>query len=88
MTLVLKSFLFLISLFVVIACRDHLFNAIETMPCVKEKADWAINWIGNKNAAFGMFQPHLLHNLLVFCPRNDDWVVKVKDLKLRLICFR
>ncbi|XP_012679327.2 ribonucleoside-diphosphate reductase subunit M2 [Clupea harengus] len=33
--------------------RDHLFNAIETMPCVKEKADWAINWIGNKNAAFG-----------------------------------
>ncbi|XP_061785596.1 ribonucleoside-diphosphate reductase subunit M2 [Nerophis lumbriciformis] len=33
--------------------REYLFNAIETMPCVKKKADWAINWIGNKNASFG-----------------------------------
>ncbi|XP_035473186.1 ribonucleoside-diphosphate reductase subunit M2 [Scophthalmus maximus] len=33
--------------------REYLFNAIETLPCVKKKADWAINWIGNKNAAFG-----------------------------------
>ncbi|KAM3866133.1 ribonucleoside-diphosphate reductase subunit M2-like [Diretmus argenteus] len=33
--------------------RDYLFNAIETLPCVKKKADWAINWIGNQNAAYG-----------------------------------
>jgi len=33
--------------------RDHLFNAIETLECVKKKADWALNWIGNKDAAFG-----------------------------------
>uniref|UniRef100_A0A674CC04 Ribonucleoside-diphosphate reductase subunit M2 n=1 Tax=Salmo trutta TaxID=8032 RepID=A0A674CC04_SALTR len=33
--------------------RDYLFNAIETLPCVKRKADWALNWIGNKNAGFG-----------------------------------
>jgi len=33
--------------------REYLFNAIETLPCVKKKADWAINWIGNKNAEFG-----------------------------------
>lgn len=33
--------------------REYLFNAIETLPCVKKKADWAINWIGNKNAAYG-----------------------------------
>ncbi|KAJ3606569.1 hypothetical protein NHX12_026090 [Muraenolepis orangiensis] len=33
--------------------RDYLFNAIETLPCVKKKADWALNWIGNKNAGFG-----------------------------------
>lgn len=25
--------------------RDHLFRAIHTMPCVKKKADWALNWI-------------------------------------------
>ncbi|XP_051501185.1 ribonucleoside-diphosphate reductase subunit M2-like isoform X3 [Myxocyprinus asiaticus] len=33
--------------------REYLFNAIETMPCVKKKADWAISWIGDKNAQFG-----------------------------------
>ncbi|XP_057209673.1 ribonucleoside-diphosphate reductase subunit M2 isoform X3 [Triplophysa rosa] len=33
--------------------REFLFNAIETMPCVKKKADWALNWIGNKNAQYG-----------------------------------
>lgn len=25
--------------------KDHLFNAIETIPCVKRKADWALRWI-------------------------------------------
>jgi len=33
--------------------RDFLFNAIETLPCVKKKADWALNWISSKNANFG-----------------------------------
>ena len=25
--------------------KDHLFRAIETMECVKKKADWALRWI-------------------------------------------
>ena len=25
--------------------KNHLFNAIETMECVKKKADWALRWI-------------------------------------------
>jgi len=25
--------------------KDHLFNAIETMDCVRKKADWALRWI-------------------------------------------
>lgn len=25
--------------------KDYLFNALETMPCVKKKADWALRWI-------------------------------------------
>lgn len=33
--------------------REFLFNAVETLPCVKKKADWALNWIGNKDAQFG-----------------------------------
>ncbi len=29
------------------AQRKYLFNAIETIPCVKKKADWALKWIAN-----------------------------------------
>lgn len=33
--------------------RNFLFNAIETMPCIKRKADWALQWIGSESASFG-----------------------------------
>ncbi|XP_072357230.1 ribonucleoside-diphosphate reductase subunit M2 isoform X2 [Scyliorhinus torazame] len=33
--------------------REFLFNAIETMPCVKRKADWALQWIADREATFG-----------------------------------
>ncbi|KAL1451434.1 hypothetical protein WDU94_005811 [Cyamophila willieti] len=33
--------------------REYLFNAIETMPCVKKKADWALRWIADDNSSFG-----------------------------------
>ncbi|CAG9825083.1 unnamed protein product [Phaedon cochleariae] len=33
--------------------KDFLFNAIETLPCVRKKADWALNWISSKNSTFG-----------------------------------
>ena len=36
-----------------VVCREFLFNAIETMPCVKKKADWALRWINDRNASFG-----------------------------------
>jgi ribonucleoside-diphosphate reductase beta chain len=28
---------------------EHLFNAIETVPCVKKKAEWALRWIESPN---------------------------------------
>ena len=31
--------------------KDKLFNAIETMDCVKKKAEWALNWIENGSFA-------------------------------------
>ncbi|MCA1762879.1 MAG: ribonucleotide-diphosphate reductase subunit beta [Cryomorphaceae bacterium] len=31
--------------------KDKLFNAIETLDCVKKKADWALNWIDNGSFA-------------------------------------
>lgn len=33
-------------------CRDFLFNAIETLPSVKKKALWALNWISHESATF------------------------------------
>lgn len=27
--------------------KDGLFHAIDTLPCVKKKAEWALNWIDN-----------------------------------------
>lgn len=35
--------------------KDKLFNAIETMDCVKKKADWALRWIDE-----GSFQERLV----------------------------
>ncbi|KAI5478139.1 Ribonucleotide reductase small subunit [Pseudohyphozyma bogoriensis] len=33
--------------------RDNLFRAIETIPCVKKKADWALRWISDDDSSFG-----------------------------------
>ncbi|XP_066255762.1 ribonucleoside-diphosphate reductase subunit M2 B-like [Euwallacea similis] len=33
--------------------KEFLFNAIETLPCVRKKADWALTWISSKTSTFG-----------------------------------
>merc|ERR1712240_445960 len=32
--------------------RERLFNAIETVPVVKKKAEWALRWINYENASY------------------------------------
>jgi ribonucleoside-diphosphate reductase subunit M2 len=32
--------------------RHNLFNAIETVPCVRKKAEWALRWIEDKKSTF------------------------------------
>ena len=32
--------------------REFLFKAIETVPCVAQKAEWAINWTANPSVSF------------------------------------
>ena len=32
--------------------KDHLLNAIETVPCVQKKANWALQWCDRENASF------------------------------------
>jgi ribonucleoside-diphosphate reductase subunit M2 len=34
------------------ARREYLFDAVETIPCIKRKADWALRWISDKQASF------------------------------------
>ena len=33
--------------------KKKLLNAIQEIPCIKKKADWAVKWIENKNEDFG-----------------------------------
>src|SRR6266702_942790 len=35
------------------AQREYLFDAVETIPCVKKKADLALTWISDRRSAFG-----------------------------------
>jgi ribonucleoside-diphosphate reductase beta chain len=37
--------------------KDYLLRAIETVPCVKKKAEWALRWIGSEN---------FVHRLIAF----------------------
>lgn len=32
--------------------RDYLFHAIESIPCVKRKADWTLHWISDAKSTF------------------------------------
>lgn len=34
------------------AQREYLFDAIETIPCVKRKAEWALKWISDDRSTF------------------------------------
>ena len=33
--------------------KDRLLNAVETIPSVKKKADWAMKWMSDKDKSFG-----------------------------------
>ncbi|KAJ2348432.1 Ribonucleotide-diphosphate reductase (RNR), small subunit [Coemansia erecta] len=34
--------------------RNFLFHAIDNIPCIRKKADWALRWIENLDAKFGV----------------------------------
>ncbi len=36
-----------------VAEKSRLLNAVETIPSVKKKADWALQWISDKDSTFG-----------------------------------
>lgn len=32
--------------------KTYLFDAIDTIPCIRKKADWAMKWISDKESTF------------------------------------
>ncbi|KAL7270426.1 Ribonucleotide-diphosphate reductase (RNR), small subunit [Rhizina undulata] len=32
--------------------RQYIFDAIDTLPCIRKKADWAIRWIEDKDSSY------------------------------------
>ena len=32
--------------------KQYLFDAIDTIPCIRKKADWALRWISDKESSF------------------------------------
>jgi len=32
--------------------REYLFDAVETIPCIRKKAEWALRWISDKESSF------------------------------------
>jgi ribonucleoside-diphosphate reductase subunit M2 len=32
--------------------KTYLFDAIDTIPCIRKKADWALRWISDKESTF------------------------------------
>lgn len=32
--------------------KDHLFDAIETIPCIKRKAEWSLRWVSDARSTF------------------------------------
>ena len=32
--------------------REYLFDAIDTIPCIKKKADWTLRWISDQKSTF------------------------------------
>ena len=50
--------------------RATLFNAIETLPCIKKKADWALQWINSDKVSFGKES-----NLYIFVSEHKIWYI-------------
>jgi ribonucleotide reductase beta subunit family protein with ferritin-like domain len=46
------SYSLLIQTYIDTEDQGPLFNAIEEIPAVKKKAEWAISWLGNQETSF------------------------------------
>lgn len=53
--------------------KQRLFRAIDTIPAVKKKADWALKWIGRYVVNFGGISTTQILNCTVGDPLPSVW---------------
>ena len=58
--------------------KNKLFNAIETIPAVKRKADWAIKWIENGSTLHQMIPEKYMKSLKILS-KIDDFNKDIKE---------
>lgn len=72
--------------------KKKLLNAIETIPVVKKKAEWALKWIGDLNECYFEDLPECGQNAILSNPNLDaqtkQWTtIKRRSFSERLIAF-
>lgn len=69
--------------------RKKLLRATETIPCIKQKADWAIKWIGGGEIYPNELPPALLEDLKRNpSPETEKWLARQKpSFARRLLAF-
>ena len=73
--------------------KHRLFNALETIPVVKKKAEWALKWIGNLNECYFTDIPESAQKVLLTAQAHCDpstlkWINhRKRPLAERLIAF-
>lgn len=62
--------------------KDHLFRAVDTIPAVKQKADWAIKWIAEGSTLQSMIPEKYMrsYKLLLKASESDDHVEALQFL--------
>lgn len=67
--------------------RHRLFNAIETIPCIKKKADWAIKWIEEGTSTVELLPENVKKSLLELKETVGDCNEAVRFFTKERPCF-
>jgi ribonucleoside-diphosphate reductase beta chain len=76
--------------------KKHLFNAMETIPAIKKKADWILKWIEEGSTIVDTLPPNIIQDITALHLNNDkalsretfDFFIKKRpSFQQRLIAF-
>lgn len=61
--------------------RNKLFKAVETIPCIKKKADWALKWIEEGTTHIEMLPDDILKGLMKTFSSLDNKTINDSDIQ-------